>query len=65
MKYLGKDQNMQNETTIYWFDKNGTTYGVAESGGQSQVLDCDGAPLVDNYTDELELIVTDEMRNDY
>ena len=65
MKYLGKDQNIQDETTVYWFDIDGETYGVAECGGQSQVLDCDGAPLVDNYTDELGLFVTDEMRNDY
>ena len=62
--YTGKDQNHQNETTTYWFDRDGESFGVAESCGESTLLDCDGAPVVDNHTNIDDFVVTDRMRQD-
>ena len=73
-KFQSKDQNHQDEQTIYWFDVSGTdeeygVYGVAESCGEVKFLDDEGYPC--NTQDEhirvifVECIVTDEMRNDY
>lgn len=61
------DQNYQNGTTIYWFEMDGETYGVAE-GDNEGILDSDGAPI--DYNDTLraeverECIVTDEIRTE-
>lgn len=67
IKFLNKDQCPQEETTIYWFDKNGATFGVGESCGEKQLLDCDGFEVEDNHTNKDEFFdsVTDEMRSDY
>lgn len=65
IRYTGKDQNHQEETTIYWFDRDGEAFGVAESVGRPVLLDCDGVPIVDNYNSIHEFVVTDKMRNDY
>jgi len=76
-RYLTKDQNWQDETTIYWFELTGTdygtgvefdgqTFGVAESGPDSMIVNADGAPLVDGDHEEIAVrkhcLVTDELR---
>lgn len=67
IKYLSKDQNVQDETTIYWFQNlDGDTFGVSE-GLEVKLLDCDGCEVTDNHTnkDEFFSAVTNEMRQDY
>lgn len=76
-KFTGKDQNWEEESTIYWFTLSGTDYGtevefndevfgIEESGDDTRVLDADGGPLTDSdYTTiavRKTAIVTDEMR---
>ena len=67
MKYLSTDQNHQNETTVYWFDKDGEIFGVAECCGELALLDCDGCEIEDNHTNKGEFFnaVTDEIRMYY
>jgi hypothetical protein len=66
--YKSKDQHWQDEATVYWFDLDGETYGICESGGQSAVVDADGCPMTDGdaITRKVEsaCVVTDVMRND-
>ena len=46
VQYLEKDQNWKNESTTYWFEIGGETYGVVESSIEAPVVvDCDGAPV--------------------
>jgi hypothetical protein len=65
--YIGKDQNWQDQTTIYWFEMDGETYGIAETGGEDpQPVDFEGYPI-DTNEHEAHLvlsacIVSDEMR---
>ena len=76
IKYLTKDQNWQDETTIYWFRLDGfgtgavfenDTYGVAETGSDTYIVDADGTPIPYGDYDEIAVrkycIVTNEMRN--
>ena len=78
IEYMTKDQNWQNETTIYWFELTGTDYGsgiefdghklgVAEIGSDTYIVDADGTPIPYRDCDEIalrkHLVVTDEMRN--
>lgn len=71
--YIAKDQNHQDETTIYWFDVEGEVYGVAESEGTQTVVGCDGAGIAaetlakpkNDHIRHLGDSVTEEMRNDY
>jgi len=75
--FIEKDQNWQNETTIYWFELSGEdqgteiefdgeTFGIAESGPDSCVVDSEGFPLTegDHQTIAVRntIEVTDEMR---
>lgn len=63
-----KDQNSQNEQTIYWFDVDGEMYGVSESHGESQIIDCDGYPVNTSDTKNQhlsKLVVTETMRDDF
>ena len=69
VKFISKDQNSQDETTNYWFELNGESYAVSESGPDVRLLDCDGCPfnMSDYEPREIleQLFVTDEMRSDY
>lgn len=73
--YISKDQNFQDETTIYWFDvefsmypEGSGTYGVFHNH-EKGLLDCDGAPL--NMSDPVPAaifdacVITDEMIMDF
>ena len=77
--YTSKDQNWQDEATIYWFQIDGhdhnsglsfddDQYGICESGPGADVVDSDGAPV--DYNESLKLcvqrlcVVTDDMRAD-
>lgn len=59
--FTSKDNSRADDTTTYWFDINGETYGVVHSGESwnSQVVDSDGVPSTD-YTVE-QFVITDEM----
>ena len=66
MKYLTKDQNWTDATTIYWFeDSNGETFGISDCEGEKTALDCDGHPI--DCNEQLknrvlnECVITDEM----
>ena len=59
VEYNGKDQNWQDETTIYWVTLNGedygtgitfndSKYGLADNNGNISALDCDGCPIVED-----------------
>lgn len=62
--YLFKDLNLADESTTYWFDIDGETWGIVESCGELSIVDCDGCH--DNESAEIEsallCAVTDEMR---
>ena len=62
--YLFKDQNLADESTTYWFDIDGETWGVVESCGELSIVDCDWCH--DNQSTEIEFAllgaVADEMR---
>jgi hypothetical protein len=77
-QFTSKDQVWAEEATIYWFTVNGNDYksgidfdgdvfGVRESGPDSSVVDCDGAPLDYNENTlraiERLCVVSDEMRS--
>ena len=70
---VSKDNNFANESTTYWFDVSGETYGVVESCGETSFVDCDGSTISADTvcaTDAhiisaLETAVTDEMRMDF
>jgi len=68
MTYLDKDQNWQDETTIYWFDINDEIYGVSDCNGVETIVNCDGYPVNINdrkYVHLLNnLIITDGMRRE-
>jgi hypothetical protein len=75
--YVNKDQNVQDETTIYWFVANnekleefdGETFGVAHCGSEVSIVDVDGCPIDGAWfvhlIDGIESNVTDEMINDF
>lgn len=57
VEYNGRDQNWQDETTIYWFILNGkdygtgvtfdnSIYGLADNNGDITLLDSEGYPIV-------------------
>jgi len=60
IKYLGKDQNWQDEQTIYWFTLDGCDYGtgfefynhvfgvIENPEGFYCIVDCDGYPIDGN-----------------
>jgi hypothetical protein len=72
--FLGADQDWNTETTIYWFESFPTRhrppykFGIAESGGESTMVDADGRlvtePDLDLRLDLLLHLVTDEMREE-
>ena len=74
--FISKDQNFQDEQTIYWFNVEGTknndedgVWGVFQSGGETGLVDCDGCPCNTDDSHIAEVFracdVTEEMINDY
>jgi hypothetical protein len=78
VEFKTKEQDWENEATIYWFELNGTDYGtgcefdnewvgVCESNGESMILDRYGCPATPGDNIEMaatcHCVVTDEMRN--
>jgi len=43
--HLETDQNWNDETTVYWFDVNNTTYGISDSNGEMTLVDYEGYPI--------------------
>lgn len=72
-EFISKDQNFQNEETVYWFnvkfDDESMVLGVAESCGESVIIDEDSCPIAGNWFESavssLPDMVTEDMRNDY
>ena len=70
MKYLGKDQDWDEETTTYWFDVDGSRFGVVESGVfEPKIVDVLGGGVnldspFNMHLSSLPGLVTDEMRMD-
>lgn len=77
VQFISKDQDWSNESTTYWFKLEGQDYGtqiefdgdvfgVVESGPDSSIVDCDGAPLTRGDGIEIAArrycIVTDGLR---
>ncbi len=66
--FIEKVQNWQNETTIYWFELDGETWGVSDCNGERTIVDCDGCPV--NISDAKNahlptaLVITEEMELD-
>ena len=65
VRYISKDQDFQNECSIYWFTQNGHKYGISESASGSQLVDSNNEPVTDLYTNISDFHVTSEMREDY
>ena len=78
-EFIGKDQNWQEESTIYWVQLTGTdngtgitfsesNFGICESGPESWVLDCDGNPMTEGDHETIAVLnhvkITDEMRSE-
>ena len=76
-KFITADQIWTDETTIYWFNLDGTDfgteyvfdndrYGIAETGDVSTVLDEDGSPLTDGDIETIavrnSIKITDTLR---
>jgi len=75
--YISKDQNWQDEETVYWFQIEGEdygtgaifrgeTFGVVESAGDTIFVDSEGYPIDGNGNEvavrsALEGAVTDAM----
>lgn len=65
--FIEKENIWQHEQTRYWFDVDGETYAVAESGSDKQILDSDGYPVNTDDSKNIDLIdlfdlVTNKMR---
>ena len=43
--FLSADQNMQDETTNYWFNVNDNEFALSDNNGDVKLLDCDGRPV--------------------
>lgn len=68
-EYVGKDQNWQDQQTIYWFETNRGKFGVVEGGDINRFVDDEGCSIRgrgDSYiiVGILHDAVTDEMRAD-
>ena len=67
-EFIQKDNDWDKESTTYWFDINGETYGVVESGCDDPVIvDCDSCPVVlsdkkNIHLNDLAENVTEELR---
>ena len=75
--FLFADQHWMDEMTVYWFQLSGVdqgtgvefaadTFGVAESGNDDTVVDCDGCPLTEGDPETMAVrrvaIVTEAIR---
>ena len=47
IEYKNKDQNWQEQSTTYWFDVDGESFGLCDKGygEETRLLDCDGCPV--------------------
>jgi hypothetical protein len=67
IEYSTKDQNLQDETTVYWFNVGDELYGVSDKNGEHGIVDCDGCPVNTDdagnvHLEKLVDFVTDEIR---
>ena len=47
IKFIEKEQDIQNETTRYWFSFAEENFCIADQNGELTLLDCDGMPIED------------------
>jgi len=47
IEHKNTDQNWQEQSTTYWFDVDGESFGLCDKGygGETRLLDCDGCPV--------------------
>jgi hypothetical protein len=65
IKFIEREQDLQNEAIRYWFDVDGDEFAVVESGPESIIIGRDGNELLDREREAVLrrlLVVTDEMR---
>lgn len=65
IKFIGKEQNHQNEAVRYWFEVDGEEYAVVEIRGIAIIIEKRGDDVYDRALDaslKSRLIITDEMR---
>ena len=63
--YESKDQNYQDETTIYWFNVDGELWGISDTNGERKLVDFENYPYDDSQLfDELSNMITEEMVQD-
>jgi hypothetical protein len=43
--YITTEQNVQDETTNYWFLVEGESYALSDCNGDLKLLDCDWCPI--------------------
>lgn len=64
--FIEKDQDYQNETTTYWFNVDGETYGVSDRNGQLSIVDSENYPVNTDdarniHLNALKPFITDEL----
>ncbi len=47
IEFIEKEQDWQNETTRYWFSVDGESYCIADTNGETTLLDSEGYPIDD------------------
>ena len=64
-KYISKDQNWNDGTTTYWFDVDGTEYGIVQDGPDAYPVDYNSLPIANEHEASKIIescVVTDSMR---
>lgn len=65
IKFIEREQDLQNEAIRYWFDVDGDEFAVVESGQESIIIGRDGNELLDREREVVLrrlLAVSDDMR---
>jgi len=59
IEFVEKDQNWQEEHTMYWFEVNGESWGVRDKLHGKDLIDCDGCPVeaCNDHDGVLELLL--------
>lgn len=45
IEFQEKDQQWQNQQTVYWFSVDDEDYAIADRGGELSLLDSEGFPI--------------------
>jgi len=62
MEIIAVDQNMEIETTNYWFEVDGQDYAISDCNGEFTLIHCDGFLVNDcKYHQDLKNILIKEV----